>query len=809
MFPCKGLQFPKSATLRRVCVAVLMSTAMLFWLPRPASADSATPQVVLQRLTTDGRSSLDEWEMVAPGPGRVAYYRTVSGTTRQLVVTDGSHETAVGNVGWPAAISWSPDGTALVYNWSASSDAGDSQQFMYLWRNEDKQPRILAKGSAVYGPFIWSPDGRYIAARRYEPGSGKHLLTIFDLHNQREIVIAPNHFNSGSWRISATWSPDSTQLCFVSQEVKDGKGGLWVCHVDGSHLKRITPLDCDVQNAYWSTDGSVIWLSAYYKRVENENWLLDLYRVQPSGDGFTQLTKGTSKFWQHQYSYKIFGQTTDGKYLIIREDFPDPLQQSTASGWSYFDTHTGEVRLALGDDVTSKRREWGDPCWATSQDGNRIFLLSGERDLDDENKHWLTAAVFDVTTGARLEVARFDASSSHRRFGGWPSLSSDGRRAYFTIEKAISEAQGQYDKDIYCVDLDQLPAPTAPTVHPTPPSATPPPVVVTTPPALSTVPAQGGVLLLPIQNIKAEDLIGTATQPGLLPGKYKDAIQLDKAQNALLFSGPPEMLAALQRDLQTIDIVPTQIAVDVLVMELSQSGARDLGLDSTYAKGRWAALLPIGNTSRIGPVDADGVPLLPANPESLGEIIYQGVGSLPRQFFVHLQALETSGDARIEASPRVVTTSGEPATIMVRQRVNFFYNIYYDGRATPTRGDISADINVKIVPILLGNSQVFLDVDALVGSFTFKGNSPLPDTTDRQVATRLTVPDGATFVLGGLKQNQRIVTNSKVPLLGDLPLLGNLFRKTSKRNSESTLAIMITPRVLKPGESAPVAEMGK
>jgi len=155
-----------------------------------------------------------------------------------------------------------------------------------------------------------------------------------------------------------------------------------------------------------------------------------------------------------------------------------------------------------------------------------------------------------------------------------------------------------------------------------------------------------------------------------------------------------------------------------------------------------------------------------------------------------------------------VSTSGKEASITVRQRVNFFYTTGYDiyGRPTLAKSDISADINMKILPVLLGNGKVLVDVDALVGSFTFKAAGALPDTTERQVTTSLTVGDGQTIVLGGLKQRQTTTSHERVPLLSEIPLLGKLFQRTSRRSTDNVLTVFITPRVLSP-ESGGVTDL--
>ena len=103
---------------------------------------------------------------------------------------------------------------------------------------------------------------------------------------------------------------------------------------------------------------------------------------------------------------------------------------------------------------------------------------------------------------------------------------------------------------------------------------------------------------------------------------------------------------------------------------------------------------------------------------------------------------------------------------------------------------------MKILPVLLGSGQVLLDVDALVGSFTFKAAGALPDTTDRQVGTSLTVGNGQTVVIGGLKQQQTTISRSRVPILSEIPLIGNLFQRTGRRSTENVLTVLIAPRVI-------------
>ncbi len=220
------------------------------------------------------------------------------------------------------------------------------------------------------------------------------------------------------------------------------------------------------------------------------------------------------------------------------------------------------------------------------------------------------------------------------------------------------------------------------------------------------------------------------------------------SRNLLLFKGPPEVLDEIRQDLTKIDTPAPQILVDLLAVELSDEANRSLGLDWTYAKGRLALFQPVGNAVRdLTPDNAlDGIATFPG----LGQAFYQGVGKLPEEFFVRLNAL----------------VQDEKGTI-------------------------------------LANGKIHMLVDVMVGSFTFTPDSGLPEQTQRDSTTEAVVSEGDTLVIGGLRQQEMVQTVSKVPLLGDLPILGWLFKQEQEEVKQSVLTLFITPHVLREGQPAP------
>ncbi|MHC4344778.1 MAG: type II secretion system protein GspD [Planctomycetota bacterium] len=253
--------------------------------------------------------------------------------------------------------------------------------------------------------------------------------------------------------------------------------------------------------------------------------------------------------------------------------------------------------------------------------------------------------------------------------------------------------------------------------------------------------------------------------------------------------------------------------VDMLAVELSEAATRVLGLDWSYAEGHFAFFQPTGSPIQqyprsAGVVDAgfpsgalDSLVSIPG----IGQSYYQGVGDLPREFFIRLNTLVEDGEGKILANPRTVAMSGKESLIQIRKTLNYFFNEGFDvsGRPIVKKSDISADTEGRILPTLLEDGRIHLMVDAKVGSFRFTKDAGLPELTTRQSTTEVTVEQGQTLVLGGLRQQEINAVTTKVPILGDIPIIKALFRHEEKVVRTSVLTIFITPQVLKPGAPAP------
>jgi type II secretory pathway component GspD/PulD (secretin) len=117
--------------------------------------------------------------------------------------------------------------------------------------------------------------------------------------------------------------------------------------------------------------------------------------------------------------------------------------------------------------------------------------------------------------------------------------------------------------------------------------------------------------------------------------------------------------------------------------------------------------------------------------------------------------------------------------------------------------DITADTEGRITPTLLANGKIHLKVDVSVGSFTFSPEGGLPERVDRKSTTEVVVDQGETIVIGGLRQQEMTKVTTKVPILGDIPILDMLFKKEESESRNSVLTIFITPQILRPDNPTP------
>ncbi len=262
----------------------------------------------------------------------------------------------------------------------------------------------------------------------------------------------------------------------------------------------------------------------------------------------------------------------------------------------------------------------------------------------------------------------------------------------------------------------------------------------------------------------------------LLPVFLQDQVKVNRGRNAVVLSAPRAVLDKFRSDIEKFDVPASQIMLDVLVVEFT-----DYTIDQFSAQWGYA------NAGQGWTGDS-----------LLGDLIFQSITDLPADFFVRLQALQREGKARVHSNPRIATVSGHPAGIFIGQQQYLSKPVTIPGQGGQTSSYIDAGVRLEMTPLTGGAGEIILQLDQEVSTLSAPDpTTGLPNKTTRTGKTVVRVYDNETVIIGGLRQEELRATRRKVPLLGDLPIIGPLLFRSKRIERISTeLAIFITPRIL-------------
>ncbi|MCV6591113.1 MAG: type II secretion system secretin GspD [Marinobacterium sp.] len=281
-------------------------------------------------------------------------------------------------------------------------------------------------------------------------------------------------------------------------------------------------------------------------------------------------------------------------------------------------------------------------------------------------------------------------------------------------------------------------------------------------------------------------------------------IEGHEATNSLVMSGSPHIIRALEAVIRKLDIRRAQVLVEAIVVEISDDRARQLGIQWMFGHNLDSSN-PVGsaiNFSRNGPTITD---LLNNSDEALGKLpdgVNIGFGKLNRDgfsFAALLQALGTDTDSNVLSTPSLLTMDNEEASIHVGREVPVITgSTAGDNNGNPFQTIERQDIGVKlkVTPQINEGDAVALAIEQEVSSLSGLSASDII-TNKRVVQTRVLVDNGATIVLGGLIDEDIQESTSKVPVLGDLPLVGRAFRADSSKRVKRNLMVFIRPTIVR------------
>jgi type IV pilus assembly protein PilQ len=337
---------------------------------------------------------------------------------------------------------------------------------------------------------------------------------------------------------------------------------------------------------------------------------------------------------------------------------------------------------------------------------------------------------------------------------------------------------------------------------------------------------------LQVNYAKAADLAALIkSQGGAGMLSRRGSVTVDERTNTLLLQDSSDRLEDVRRLVGTLDIPIRQVQIEARIVIVSDDFSRELGARAGFS-GFDIFSNNLGYTSGSALNNDDMLEFMQENsedndPNNDGPGFVLGEGnSIPQRYNVNLpvsnpagslafmllgqdylvdleiSAAQAEGRGEVISTPRVITANQREASI--EQGVEIGYQESASSGAT-TITFKKAVLALKVTPQVTPDNRIILDLnvkkDSIGQIFVGEGGAQIPSIDTREITTQVLVNDGQTVVLGGILETERRETEKKVPYLGDVPILGRIFKTTGKTNNKDELLIFVTPKILREGVS--------
>ena len=360
----------------------------------------------------------------------------------------------------------------------------------------------------------------------------------------------------------------------------------------------------------------------------------------------------------------------------------------------------------------------------------------------------------------------------------------------------------------------------------------------------------GNIRVVYLRYAKAKDLVpvltGVASQvqdtskpgggvvPGGAPVSTNAAgsginIQADESINALVITAPQDVFQSLQSVISQLDVRRAQVLVEAIIVEVISSRAAELGIqwgtfDRSAGGSKPIGITNFNNGSPGSSIAAIGTAIAANTAPAIGAGLTFGLGKFNAggaSFAALIRALEADGTSNILSTPTLITMDNTEAEIVVGQNVPFITGSFTSTGGTGGGASASnpfqtierknVGITLKIKPQINEGNAIKMEIEQKIDSLspsTVAGASDLITNT-RSIRTTVMVDDGKVIALGGLITDDLRESVQKIPLLGDLPLIGSLFRYKKNSKDKTNLMVFLHPVIMRDGELAERMTHGK
>jgi general secretion pathway protein D len=268
----------------------------------------------------------------------------------------------------------------------------------------------------------------------------------------------------------------------------------------------------------------------------------------------------------------------------------------------------------------------------------------------------------------------------------------------------------------------------------------------------------------------------------------------DPNTNSIIIVANPDFAALIKSILAQLDKIPEQVMIETIIVEANLDATEKLGVEWNYLdKGA------LGVSGQNGNVGSNFGINSTTNPPLGFKYTIGG-----KNLSLFMNALNSDTKFTVLSTPRIFTSNNVQGQINISQSVPYITSTRTDttGAQTYSYSFVDVGIVLTVTPRITANGYVTMDVNQtandLVGYTTF--NAPI--VNKREANTLVSVKSGDTVILGGIIRSSVTATTNKIPILGDIPILGNLFRSTSKSKNKTELMILMRPRIVKDEDEA-------
>ena len=268
----------------------------------------------------------------------------------------------------------------------------------------------------------------------------------------------------------------------------------------------------------------------------------------------------------------------------------------------------------------------------------------------------------------------------------------------------------------------------------------------------------------------------------------------DPNTNSVIVVTAPDNVPLIKAMLEQLDILPEQVMIQTIIVEATLDKAKQFGLEWNFAQSK-----AFGNSGTTGTL-GQGFGLQNASPPLQG-FDYTLAGGDLSAFF---NMLQTDTKFQVLATPRIFTSNNMESQINISQKIPYVTSTIENSNGTFSYNYSFLDVGIilTVTPHITSNGNVTMDILQTANDLQSYTTFNAPIVNQRQAETTISAKDGQTIILGGMIRNQVNSTVNKVPLLGDLPLFGSLFRSSTNDHQKTELLVFMTPTVIRDAAEA-------